>query len=252
MTLAPTRFRTAELLSELSPMKRRHRRPSSWVRVALTTAVLASAVFSIIELTSGDGLTEEDLRVWVKGFGAWGPAAFLLAFATFGSLLVPTTALTVVGATLFGSLAGFVYSLVGAFCAAMLGFSAARTLGRKAVTRLLERRGGTMADLDARLAEHGFSTAFFMRLLYLPNGLINIACGVSAIPSQVYALATLLGLTPIIFAVAFITGGARRALLAGDMRALLQPEVLLSVALFGACISIPLVHMMVKNRRRSA
>jgi uncharacterized membrane protein YdjX (TVP38/TMEM64 family) len=242
-----------ELLAELAPLHRTRRATAgTWLRWAVALSVVGAAVWAVFELTRGERLTEQQLHAWVSGFGAWGPVVFLLAFALLGSLIIPTTALTVLGAALFDSFGGFAYSLLGGLGAAMLGFSAARTLGRRSVMRFIARRGGRMAALDAHLGTRGFATAVFVRLLYLPNGLINVVSGVSAIPAHIYALATLVGMTPMVFAVAFMAGGAREALLAGDMGALLDPEVLLSALLFVICISIPIVYSMRQRRRRAA
>ncbi len=219
-------------------------------RWSLVAAVLGTAVFAVVELFRGDGLSHEQLTALAHGAGGAAPILFVGMFALLGSLVLPTTMLTIVGAAVFGEFGGFFYSLLGGFLAAMIGFHAARIVGRELVSRWVDRRAGNLAALDARLADDGFRTALVMRLLYLPNGLINVVCGISAIKGRDYALATLLGLTPMVFAVSFVTDGALDALLAGDLSPLLEPRTLLAALVFLVCVAVPLVGTVRARRMR--
>jgi uncharacterized membrane protein YdjX (TVP38/TMEM64 family) len=222
----------------------------SVVRWILVVGVLAVAAFLAVRFSEGNRLTEEDIHHFVSSYGVAAPLVFIVLFAVTGSLLVPTTVLTIVGATLFGPHWGFFYSVVGAFLAAMLGFMVARTLGRRFVSRWLERAPGRLARLDRRLEKHGFTTALFMRLLYLPNGLINLVCGVSAIPVAVYAGGTILGIIPMAFAVTYMAAGISQALLTGDWSALERPETILGGGLFVCCLTVPWLISRIRKRQQ--
>lgn len=219
-----------------------------WVAVILTSV---AAVVLLVEMIIGQRMTEEDIRNFVKGAGIYAPILFVLVFAVAGSLVVPTTILAIIGATLFGSALGCTYSMIGAELAALLGFMVARTLGRQSVERWIGRQPGKLARIDKRLAERGFTTAVIMRLVYLPNGLINVVCGVSGMPTATYGLATAVGLFPIVFAVTFLTAGAKAAVLGGDWSALLEPETIFAIVLFVVCVTGPIAAGALKRRVRT-
>jgi len=235
-------------MSEIDPRLRRLLVALRWTVVL---CALIGSVIVVVEVVVGNRFSEEDIERMVRQTGATGPIAFVVFFALTGSLLIPTTVLAVVGATLFGRLPGFAFSMAGAFLAAMIGFTAARTLGREFVSRWLGKRAGALARLDERLEKRGFMTALVMRLLYIPNGLINLACGVSGMRATHYALATLCGLTPMVFAVVFVTDGAKAAILDGDWSALLEPETIAAMVLFFVCIATPLTTGLVRRRVRA-
>ena len=216
-----------------------------WVLVLL---VVGGLVWSVVAITVRETITEEELKAWIEGFGTTAPLAFVVLFALAGSLLIPTTLLTMTGALLFGPLVGFSYSMLGAFLAGLLGFSIARLLGAKAVARWLEKSKGRMANLDRRLEEHGFTTALYMRLLYIPNTLINLVCGVSSMRLSAYAAGTLLGLVPWAYAVTFVTSSIKDAVLSRDWSVLGEAESVFAVVLFIVCFTIPFIHKAIVSR----
>jgi uncharacterized membrane protein YdjX (TVP38/TMEM64 family) len=214
------------------------RRAGRWALVLFTLggAVLVAALFA-----ENGSLDEADIETYVADLGVSAPVGFIFIFTLFGSLLVPTTLLAIVGAAIFGGLLGFGYSMVGAFFAAIVGFLAARTVGRGPASRWLERSQGRLAGLDKRLDKHGFTTALFMRLLYIPNGLINVTCGISSMRTSSYALASLIGILPMVFAVSFMTIGIREMVNTGDWSGFATPGSIGAIGLFLVCLSIPFV-----------
>ena len=220
----------------------------SAIRLTLALATVFGALYLIAQLLIGNELTEADIEQTIRRFGVFAPITFILAFAFAGSLIVPTTALAIVGATLFGDYYGFFYSMIGAQIAAVLGFLAARTLGRDAVKGWIGDRTGKVAWLNKRLADHGFTTALIMRLVYLPNGLINVVCGISGIRASVYTVATFFGLMPIVFAVVFVAASAKEAIVQGDWSALWQAKTIFAIALYFAAISTPVIAGVVRRR----
>ncbi|MCA9563687.1 MAG: TVP38/TMEM64 family protein, partial [Myxococcales bacterium] len=123
-----------------------------WSMIIVTLIV---TLIIVVHYSIGNRVSEQDIRELVKTFGPIAPIAFILVLAIAGSLVVPTTALVVAGAALFGDLLGFVYSTIGAFFAAIIGFQVARTLGRSAVTKWIGNHPGRLAKLDARLSRSG-------------------------------------------------------------------------------------------------
>ena len=218
-----------------------------WILVVST--ILGAAVL-LVQFLLGNSLTEEDVERTVRRFGIYAPIAFISLFAFTGSLIVPTTVLAIIGAALFGDIYGFIYSMVGAQIAAMLGFLAARTLGRSAVEGWIGGRSGKVAQLDKNLVEHGFTTAVVVRLIYLPNGLINVVCGVSGIRARTYSVATFLGLLPIVFAIVFVAASAKEAFSQRDWSIFWQPKTVFAFVLYISSISAPVIAAVVRRRSR--
>jgi uncharacterized membrane protein YdjX (TVP38/TMEM64 family) len=221
-------------------------------RWILVVVALVGAVAVVVQLVLGDPLTEADIERFVGRFGVAAPLIFIVVGTVLGSLLVPSTVLMVAGATLFGRLGGFVYSTVAIVVAALLGFLVARTLGRERVSRWLDRRQqGFLNRIERRLVDKGFVTALFMRLLYIPNGLINVVCGVSGMRVSSFAAATFVGTVPLVFAITFIAASAKEAVLGGNWSALASPETVLSALLFLLCLSTPFIAGAVRRRLRA-
>ena len=220
------------------------------VKWILVISTVLGAITLIVQFLLGNSLTEEDIERTVERFGFYGPLVFIAVFAFAGSLIVPTTVLAVIGAALFGDIHGFLYSMAGAQIGAMLGFLAARTLGRNAVEGWIGKHSGRVAQLDKRLVEHGFTTAIVVRLIYLPNGLINIVCGISGIRARTYSVATFLGLLPVVFAVVFVAASAKEAFFHRDLSIFWEPKTVFAFVLYVGSISVPLVAAVVRRKRR--
>ncbi|HVN64837.1 MAG TPA: VTT domain-containing protein, partial [Candidatus Binataceae bacterium] len=72
----------------------------------------------------------KQMKAEVLGWGAWGPAIYIILFAVGPSFLVPGAVMTIAGGLAFGTIWGSVYSLIGANAGAFLAFAAGRFLGR--------------------------------------------------------------------------------------------------------------------------
>ncbi|MBN1945039.1 MAG: TVP38/TMEM64 family protein [Bradymonadales bacterium] len=193
-------------------------------------------------------ISEEAIVRFVDRFQVWAPLTYLLLFATLGSFFIPTTVFVIIGVVLFGRLVGFLYSVVGGFLALIVGFSAARTLGREWISRWLRRSSSRLLRLDQALEKHGIVTSMFVRLVYLPNGVINATFGLSGIRMSHYALGSLFGHIPIAFAVAFMADGIKEAWLHSDWKVLLTGEMLAGILVFAFCVATPFVAKWASRR----
>lgn len=152
------------------------------------------------------GPTPEELRAVLEPLGPWAFPVFVLGYALGTVLALPGALLTVAAALLFGFWKGLAATVLGATLGASGAFQIARTLGRGAVSRWLERRGEALRRVDRSLAEHGATAVFLLRVLpVLPFNVLNYACGLTAIRFPSYALATVLGILPGSFTYVYAT-----------------------------------------------
>jgi uncharacterized membrane protein YdjX (TVP38/TMEM64 family) len=163
---------------------------------------------------------------------------YVLVYIVGTVVLLPGLLLSFVGAYLFGVWEGTLWTWIGAVIGATLAFFVAKALGRESVDRLL---GGRLKALDQRLREHGFSGLLIIRLLPIfPFNGVNFGCGLTALRTRDYVLATAIGIVPgtFIYQYLFATLG-RKVLDEGfEWRDLLQPDVLAALGAFVAFLVI--------------
>lgn len=158
------------------------------------------------------------LEGYVKGLGSIGPVAVALAYVLSTVLFIPGSALTIGSGTLFGLKTGFLVVLVGANLGALCAFLLARTFLREKVARWAERNP-KFHSLDRAIGRQGFKMVFLSRLSpVFPFTLLNYLLGLTAVRTEAYALANLLGMLPGIFLYVYI-GAAARDALAGEIDA---------------------------------
>lgn len=128
----------------------------------------------------------------IQASGLWGYAIFVVAYAIATLLILPVTALNILGGALYGGWDGLLLTSAGALISALLGFVLARSLGNRLITI-----GDSTSTVNKNLVNGGIGYAFVARLLPLiPYGVISIAAGFSPINRRDYLLGTLLG-TPL-------------------------------------------------------
>lgn len=165
------------------------------LKIILLAAFIVSAVVLTRTLGLGEYLEEERLRGWIDGFGAWGPAVYILLYSVAPSLMAPGLALTVAGGVLFGPVWGSIYVAVGATVGASLAFIIARYMGRDWVAGML--KGGRLAEIDAGVREKGWKIVAFTRLIPLfPYNFLNYAFGLTNIRFSHYVIATFIFMLP--------------------------------------------------------
>jgi len=127
--------------------------------------------------------------------GWWGPGVIIGAMilaVVVGP--IPTIPVSVASGLVFGGPAGFTYALAGALIGAVAAFWIARLAGRPLIARLL---GGDFAFCPECSDRLLFWVVLAARLVpVISFALVSYAAGLTAMRTRAFALATLLGMTP--------------------------------------------------------
>lgn len=205
-------------------------RPQLW-RGLLALVLLAAIVFA---WSRRDWLDPEALRRWFETWPTWAPLMFMAVYAVLTVLMVPGTALSLVGGAVFGLFWGTLWNLLGATLGAALAFLVARYLAGDAVRA---RLGGRLLRLVEGVEREGWRFVVFTRLVPLfPFVLLNYGFGLTRVPFLHYLLATLLAMLPGALAFTWL-GHAGGAALRGEHGAVTQ--ALLAIALLAVVSYLP-------------
>ncbi len=170
----------------------------AFVKKALLTVLFVAVIVGLYLFTpvrhylspEGFGAVQE----WLRQQGAWGPLIFGVIYIAAAILSLPGSILTISGGVLFGTAWGTLINLVAATLGASAAFLIARFLGRGFVEKRLK---GKLAQLDEKVAVHGFYAVLYLRLIPLfPYNLLNYSFGLSKIPFRKYFMGTLIGMAP--------------------------------------------------------
>ena len=155
-----------------------------WRRPVVLIAALV--VIFILGRVLGIGDRLGDLRGWIRGLGAWGPAVFLLLYIAAVVAAIPGSAITVAAGALFGSAAGIILVSLGSTIGAGLCFLIARFFARDAAAKWLSSNE-KFRKLDQMTEQHGAIIVALTRLVPLfPFNLLNYGFGLTKIPFKTY------------------------------------------------------------------
>ncbi len=140
----------------------------------------------ILARTFGIGDRLDELRGWIKGLGAWGPAVFVLLYIAAVVAAIPGSAVTVAAGALFGSAAGIILVSIGSTIGAGFCFLIARFFARNAVAKWLSSNE-KFRKLDQMTEQHGAIIVALTRLVPIfPFNLLNYGFGLTKIPFRTY------------------------------------------------------------------
>jgi uncharacterized membrane protein YdjX (TVP38/TMEM64 family)/rhodanese-related sulfurtransferase len=183
-------------------------------RVAGLLVLGAGAAWAIMHR---DLINTGAVEAWLRSFGVWAPAGFVLIYAAGTVLFFSGALLSLAGGALFGPVWGTVWNLLGAILGATLAFLIARSLGADWVA---QRLGGRLRRLVDGVAEEGWRFVALTRLVPLvPFNLLNYALGLTRISPRAYVLASAVCMLPGAIAYTWL-GYAGRSAAAGDSSAL--------------------------------
>jgi uncharacterized membrane protein YdjX (TVP38/TMEM64 family) len=173
------------------------------VRLAVLGA-LVGAAFGAVALSGS--LSAEHVRDWVDGYGALGPALFVVVSSLLTVCLFPGPLLAGASGLLFGTALGTPISIVSATLGATLAFSLARWIAHDAVEGLGPTHPRLRA-LRAWVGRRGFVSILYARITPgVPYSLVNYAAGLSPVTVRAFVAATAIGCAPRAFAYTALGG----------------------------------------------
>jgi uncharacterized membrane protein YdjX (TVP38/TMEM64 family)/rhodanese-related sulfurtransferase len=187
---------------------------SGIARIAGLLMLAAGAVWIVMHR---DLVDAGAIEAWLRSFGMWAPAGFVLLYAAGTVLFFSGALLSLIGGALFGPVWGTVWNLLGATLGATLAFLIARGIGANWVAR---RLGGRLRRLVDDVEAEGWRFVALMRLVPLvPFNLLNYALGLTRIALSSYVLTSAICMLPGAIAYTWL-GYAGRTAAAGDSSAL--------------------------------
>jgi uncharacterized membrane protein YdjX (TVP38/TMEM64 family) len=174
--------------------------------------LLAGSIATVLwlrQVSGADPFSREGLAALAERLGPWGPIAFalLIALAVVVSQ-IPGVPLAVAAGALWGALPAALYSIAGGFLGGMIAYFLGRTLGRNAMLALT----GRVVVFSRERGEIylGWIILVSRLLPVLSFDVISYAAGLSGLSVRIYAVATLVGMTPSTLLLTFL--GSRLAL----------------------------------------
>ena len=147
--------------------------------------------------------------------GPWALPVAVAAFAALAFLGAPQVVMIAAAAVVFGPWQGSLYSWIGTFVSALIGFELGRLFG-----------GGLIRDLNSRgvdrfmalIGQNGFMASLIIRLVpAAPFIVVNMAAGVARVKRRDFALGTAIGIVPKILLTAFAGGSVMAAMNGGGL-----------------------------------
>jgi uncharacterized membrane protein YdjX (TVP38/TMEM64 family) len=184
-------------------------RPVSTTKIAigiLLVAALAGGYWWLWQSGALDWIADKQaLRGYIQRFGIWGPLAMIALMA--GAIVlspIPSGPIAMVAGASFGPLLGTVYTVIGAEAGAVMAFWIARWLGFEAVRNWT--RAAPLVERLRRSRSQNWLMAivFASRLVpFISFDAVSYAAGLTPLAFWRFAVATLAGVIPVSFALAY-------------------------------------------------
>ncbi|MDW4500477.1 TVP38/TMEM64 family protein [Sulfitobacter sp. D35] len=222
-------------------------------------AILVAAIFGFFLLR--DTLSFETLRENREALLAYRDDNFVLTVLAFvaayviivGFSLPGATVATLTGGFLFGTLAGALFSVIGATLGACVIFLAARHgLGDRLRARM-DASEGAVRKVKRGLDENQWSMLFFIRLVpIVPFFVANLIPAFLGVPLYRFALSTFLGIIPGALVYASVGAGLGSVFEQGgtpDLGIVFEPRILLPLLALAALALLPVAIKVVTGRK---
>jgi uncharacterized membrane protein YdjX (TVP38/TMEM64 family) len=155
-------------------------------------------LLAVIILLKFSGVADKltDVREWINGLGIWAPVVFVLFYILAVVLALPGSAITIAGATLFGSVWGVVLVSIASTIGASICFLISRYLARDFILRKLAQNEKFL-KLDRMAEEHGAIFVAITRLVpVFPFNVLNYGFGLTGVRFRTYAFWSWLCMLP--------------------------------------------------------
>ena len=205
-------------------MRRRNKR--------FTLLLLTCTVVTVAAAYGVGRLDPEYTRQLITHLGAWGPLIYVIVYTVFTLLVLPSTALNLMGGAIFGPWLGTLWTTLAALLAALIAFWLARYGSR---SLLKKRLSSKWQSLDTELRQGGLFYMAAIRLLpVIPYGLVNYMAGFTSIKFRDYFLGTGIGTLPGVLPFVLLGSSGVTAIQTGEILPLLIPLSLTGLLVGGA------------------
>jgi uncharacterized membrane protein YdjX (TVP38/TMEM64 family) len=165
----------------------------------LRLSALFAALTAIYLWADSAGLLEQITVEWIRAkvgeAGAWGAAAYLVAFVVGVLLYIPGIVFIVAGVVAFGKVVGPPLALFGAILAASISVITIRTVGGNLLEEL---ENPFIQRMVGRLQEDPVLIIASLRLFMWVSPPLNTAMALSGVDFWRHLLGTTLGIIPIV------------------------------------------------------
>jgi uncharacterized membrane protein YdjX (TVP38/TMEM64 family) len=179
---------------------------------------------------------------FVRSFGPWAPLVYAVLYIASAPIPFMAPVLSAAGGLLFGAGLGTLYTLVIASISALVPFTMSRRLGREWVESKLKGKR-LEAIYEQSAGDQGFVFVLLMRLIpVLPWEVQNYVGGLSKVSVLTFILATMVGIIPGTFSLAFLGS------------AITNPgawQFWAAIALKIVTALVPVVAVYIQNRKKS-
>jgi uncharacterized membrane protein YdjX (TVP38/TMEM64 family) len=179
------------------------------------------------------GIQTAELKAYLKQAGFWAPLVYILIYVVATVLMLPSTALNLMGGALFGLWLGTLWTSIAAIIAALVSFLYTRTIGQ----RVIKKRFKKWEKLDSEIQRGGIYYIFAIRLLpIIPYGLVNFVAGLTSVSFKDYTLGTIAGTVPGLMPFVFIGSSGLTAIKTGNTLPLVGALSLTGLLVIGATL----------------
>ncbi len=159
----------------------------------LWIVILGSAIYA--HLYFGKAFSEygDLLQLGLEKSGYWAPVIFVILYTIRPVIFFPATVLTIGAGVVFGSVFGYIYTIIGAIGSAAFGYGMGIFLGSDLIDKI---PGNWAATFQKKIQKESFMTTLMMRLLYLPFDPVAYIAGISRAQFVPFLFGTFLGILP--------------------------------------------------------
>ena len=176
-------------------------------------------------------------RAWISSLGPVGLVLYAVAYVLGTVLMLPVWLMTIGAGFLFGWIPAALVVFTGATVGASLAFLIARHLARERVARAAARDPRFTA-LDHAIADKGWRIVFLLRMsAVVPFVVSNYVYGLTAIRFWQYAVASAIGMIPLILLYTGLGAAARRAGLSETQAEVVPDAVAIAILAAGLVIT---------------
>ncbi|GLI32970.1 TVP38/TMEM64 family protein [Desulforhabdus amnigena] len=230
----------------MSSSKRTASRQRAIIKACILLTLVIVAFVTALHIPLKHYLTLDVLGSLLETTGFWAPIVFILIYTVGVTLFIPAIIFTVLGTVFFGIYWGFFYVMMGSMSGASLSFFIARHLGRGFVEGWM---GDRLRKYDEAIEKHGFTTVFYLRLLYSPFAPVNFGMGLSKIGFWDFFSGTGLGILVETFLFISLFASLEEIWSTGNWHELLSLRFLPFFALFILSFFIPRIMKKLNNCR---